>query len=70
MTTTWIIMIKETRTYRMRLEATTASAAEAAAWEPLEEIEPEDIGAQLIDAYIDSVRARELYDHEKESASE
>lgn len=63
---TYVIEIGEIRSYRMRAEADSKEAAENAAWEPLEEVDPGDIGAELWEATIDHVRARELHDWEKQ----
>jgi hypothetical protein len=66
---TFIVDIEETRSYGMRVEADSKQAAQDAVWEPLEEVNPDEIGAELLTAYIDSVCARELYDHEKETTT-
>jgi hypothetical protein len=65
----YIVDIEEILQYRMRVTAESIEDAEAAVWEPLEEVSAREVAGEAHDAHIDHVRARELYDWEKEEAT-
>ena len=67
--TDYIVEIDSDIRHRMRIKSDKSIIeARDEIWEQLEEgIDPEKLGAHVVDAYVSDVTVRELYDWEKET---